>query len=289
MNNTLIRILTGVVGIPLVLLIIWVGGWWFAGTIIVVSALALHEFYGLATARGYSPNVFFGIGLGVVIQVSLMIAAVGPFLVSMAWVIIAAVSLLVGTLKLLAAEMWRKSETPLANAGATLLGVVYIPLALSSLFFLRQIDLVGSSIPGLIGFELVMTLFVTIWAADSGAYFGGLSFGKHKLFPRVSPKKSWEGAIAGLISAVAAGVGMTIWLMPQADWIHGLAIGAIVGVFGPIGDLTESLLKRDATIKDSGSIIPGHGGVFDRFDSMIFCAPLVLVYYLIFTIIGWFA
>ena len=289
MNNTVIRILTGLVGIPLVVLIIWAGGWWFAGTIIVVSALALHEFYGLATARGYSPNVFFGIALGVVIQAFLMLSSHGPFKVSITFVILAAVSLLVGTLKILAAEMWRRSETPLANAGATLLGVVYIPLALSSLIFLRQIQPEGSSIPGIAGFELVITLFVAIWAADSGAYFGGLSFGKHRLFERVSPKKSWEGAAAGLLSAVAAGIGMMVWLMPNADWIHGLVIGVIVGVFGPIGDLTESLLKRDATIKDSGSIIPGHGGVFDRFDSMIFCAPLVLVYYMIFTIIGWFA
>lgn len=287
MNNTVIRILTGLVGIPLAALIIWAGGWWFASTIIVVSALALHEFYGLATARGYSPNATAGIVVGMALQTALSAASMGGFLVAISVAYLSAVGLVLFTLGFFAAEMWRKSEAPMVNAATTVGGILFIPLSLSSLIFLRQVSIDRSALPGIEGFGLVIALFVAIWAADSGAYFGGLTFGKHKLFPRVSPKKSWEGAFFGLAFAIAGGVGMTMWMMPDANWIHGLAVGAIVGVCGPLGDLTESLLKRDAAIKDSGSIIPGHGGVFDRFDSMIFAAPIVLGYYLVCATIIW--
>jgi len=113
---------------------------------------------------------------------------------------------------------------------------------------------------------------------DSAAYFTGLAIGKHKLFPRVSPKKTWEGAIGGGIGAVLVVVALFHWLMPLVPTIHGIAVGIIIAVFGPIGDLAESWLKRDAVVKDSSHLIPGHGGLLDRFDSMLFVAPLVTVY-----------
>ena len=125
---------------------------------------------------------------------------------------------------------------------------------------------------------MVLTLFASIWVCDSAAYFGGTWLGRHKLFPRVSPKKSWEGATFGLVGAVATFVFLGAYLMPEIDLMQAAILGMIVGVFGQIGDLAESLLKRDAVIKDSSGIIPGHGGVLDRFDSMLFAAPLVVIY-----------
>jgi phosphatidate cytidylyltransferase len=122
-----------------------------------------------------------------------------------------------------------------------------------------------------------MTLFVSVWLADTAAYFVGLSFGKHKLFPRISPKKSWEGAIGGVVGSTAAFVGMSKLLLPGVPLNMAVGCGVVIGIIGPIGDLAESLLKRDAVVKDSGGILPGHGGVFDRFDSMLFAAPAVLV------------
>ncbi|MEP7219062.1 MAG: phosphatidate cytidylyltransferase, partial [Bacteroidota bacterium] len=117
-----------------------------------------------------------------------------------------------------------------------------------------------------------------IWTCDSFAYYAGRSFGKHKLFERVSPKKTWEGAVAGAIGGVAAMIGMQQWFLPYLTVGDAVVIGFIAGVFGQLGDLAESHMKRDAGVKDSSQIIPGHGGIFDRFDSLLFVAPLVYIY-----------
>jgi phosphatidate cytidylyltransferase len=120
---------------------------------------------------------------------------------------------------------------------------------------------------------------------DSAAYFTGLAIGKHKLFPRVSPKKTWEGAVGGGLASILTVMGLFFWLMPNVPVIHSVMIGVIIAVFGPIGDLAESWLKRDAVVKDSSHILPGHGGILDRFDSMLFVAPLVVIY-LVLTVVG---
>ena len=124
----------------------------------------------------------------------------------------------------------------------------------------------------------VVTLLASIWICDTAAYFGGLTWGRHRLFERVSPKKSWEGAVFGFAGAVA-----TFWVghLTVVDYLtptHALALGAIVGIFGQVGDLVESRFKRDAGVKDSSSFLPGHGGIYDRFDSLVFLAPIVYLY-----------
>jgi phosphatidate cytidylyltransferase len=118
------------------------------------------------------------------------------------------------------------------------------------------------------------------------AYFVGIRYGKHKLFPRVSPAKSWEGALAGFLAAAAGFWAFSMWLMPDFPTWLALTCGALVGVVGQLGDLAESLLKRDATIKDSSHLIPGHGGLLDRFDSMLFAAPMVLILLTIVSSVG---
>ncbi|MBK7257385.1 MAG: phosphatidate cytidylyltransferase [Ignavibacteriae bacterium] len=124
----------------------------------------------------------------------------------------------------------------------------------------------------------VLTIFAAIWVCDSAAYFAGRAFGKHKLFERVSPKKTWEGAIAGFLGAIAAFLIMQALVLPYLTVTQALVCGMIVGIFGQLGDLVESLLKRDAGVKDSSSLIPGHGGVLDRFDSILFVSPLLFLY-----------
>ena len=122
-----------------------------------------------------------------------------------------------------------------------------------------------------------------VWASDVAAYFGGRAFGKRKLFPRISPKKTWEGAISGLFGAMAAGLliyliyhNLNIFnLLDLKDW---LILGAITAVFGITGDLVESMLKRSVNIKDSGNLLPGHGGFLDRFDAFIFVIPFAYLY-----------
>ena len=128
---------------------------------------------------------------------------------------------------------------------------------------------------------MIISIFVSIWICDSAAYFIGSAYGLHKLMPRVSPKKSWEGAIAGFVFAVIGMIAARELVLEFLELRDAIAIGLIVGAFGQIGDLVESLLKRDNHVKDSSSIIPGHGGILDRFDSLLFTAPIVYLYFLL--------
>jgi phosphatidate cytidylyltransferase len=181
-------------------------------------------------------------------------------------------------------EMVRRDGNPVVNNAATFSGVTYISLFLATLVGIRQffsVDIATRSLPddaNKYGAYIVIAILVSIWTCDSAAYYAGRAFGKHKLFERVSPKKTWEGAIAGAIAAVGAMIGMKYWFLGYLTVGDAIVIGAIAGIFGQIGDLAESHLKRNAGIKDSSQIIPGHGGLFDRFDSLLFVAPLVYLY-----------
>ncbi|MFZ1281640.1 MAG: phosphatidate cytidylyltransferase, partial [Ignavibacteriaceae bacterium] len=128
------------------------------------------------------------------------------------------------------------------------------------------------------GGYLIISIFASIWICDSAAFFGGTALGKHKLFHRVSPKKSWEGAIFGFVFAILAMILAKNLVLDFLSLKDAIAIGLITGTIGQIGDLAESLLKRDAGVKDSSNLIPGHGGIFDRFDSLLFSAPVIYLY-----------
>jgi phosphatidate cytidylyltransferase len=125
---------------------------------------------------------------------------------------------------------------------------------------------------------LVISVFASIWICDSAAYYGGTALGKHRLFLRVSPKKSWEGAVFGFVFAVLTMIVAKFIVLDFLDWNTIIALGVIIGIIGQLGDLVESLLKRDAQVKDSSNILPGHGGMFDRFDSLLLTAPVVFLY-----------
>ena len=128
------------------------------------------------------------------------------------------------------------------------------------------------------GGYLIIPILASIWLGDSAAYYGGTAFGKHKLFPRVSPNKSWEGAVFGFLFSLGAMIFAKLVVLDFLAWNNVIVLGIIIGIVGQLGDLIESLLKRDAGVKDSSAIIPGHGGVFDRFDSLLFVAPAVWFY-----------
>ena len=129
---------------------------------------------------------------------------------------------------------------------------------------------------------LVLFIFSTIWLCDTAAYLYGAKLGKHKLFKRVNPKKTWEGAIAGFFTGVAAAAGLHYVFVPSLTLFDSVMIGIIVGVMGQISDLIESLFKRDAGVKDASSILPGHGGFLDRFDSPLLVGPFVYIYLVFF-------
>lgn len=185
------------------------------------------------------------------------------------------VPLLLGYLVL---ELFLKSKAPLRNAGLNATGTLYISFPLSMAVFFPYAHEHGAWFPERCG--LILGIVLLVWANDTLAYFTGSLFGKHKLYPSISPGKSWEGFAGGFIFAVITG-----WILSNffhqfgtAGW---MVVGAIVSATGTIGDLVESMIKRNAGVKDSGSFMPGHGGFLDRFDAFIFCIPFVFVFYMV--------
>jgi phosphatidate cytidylyltransferase len=180
---------------------------------------------------------------------------------------------------LMVSELYRKQENPVNNWAYTMFSQLYValPFALLNVLAFRYNE-AGRAI----GYDAVLPLsvFVFIWLNDTGAYCAGLLFGKHRLFQRISPKKSWEGSIGGGVAAIASSFVFASYspLLTLPGWV-GLA--AVVVVFGTWGDLTESLFKRHLGIKDSGTILPGHGGMLDRFDSLLIAVPAAVIYLLI--------
>ena len=148
-----------------------------------------------------------------------------------------------------------------------------VPVLLGTAIDIRQFDLLMST-------QLTLVLVLSVWACDTAAFFFGTLYGKKKIFPSVSPKKSWVGSVSGLIAAMAVFLGFYYqdWLGSYFSLKDAIVFGLITGVFGQIGDLAESLLKRDAGVKDTGTLLAGHGGVLDRFDSLIFAMPLAYLY-----------
>lgn len=283
MNNTLTRVLVAVVAIPAIVWLVFQGGWWFAGFVEGLVLLGLYEYYTMARAKGLSPNAVVGFATATILPILIHLLFHGqtsPLLIFL----FPAVAL-VAVLFTLASEMWRTSTAPFANTATTLFGVLYTALCFSSFIGVRQLFLAPwhpttNSNPqaDTWGIALLLTMFVAVWMCDSVAYFVGRAFGKHKIAPRISPKKSWEGGIAGLVGAAAVFVIAAQWFVPVLPVLHAVLLGVLVGAVGQVGDFAESWLKRDAGVKDSSALIPGHGGILDRFDSMLFVAPTVFLY-----------
>jgi phosphatidate cytidylyltransferase len=175
-------------------------------------------------------------------------------------------------------ELFLKSASPLSNAALNIMGVIYISLPLSMAVFFPYIKENTSWFPDRCG--IILCIVLLVWANDTMAYFTGSLFGKHKMFPSISPKKSWEGFFGGLIFSMFTGWILSMYFH-QLNAIEWITVGMIVSAFGTTGDLVESMIKRIAGVKDSGSILPGHGGFLDRFDAFIFCIPFVFIFYMI--------
>jgi phosphatidate cytidylyltransferase len=187
-------------------------------------------------------------------------------------------------LGVMALELLRPRAQGVGPMSVTLFGVLYVAWLGAHLLYLRQMPLELGR-PYAEGAAMVFLAVAPTWACDTVAYGVGMAFGRRRLLPAVSPKKSVEGSLGGLAAAIAATVGARAWFAPFLSLGDALVLGAAIGVFGQVGDLAESLLKRTSRAKDSGGLIPGHGGVLDRFDSLFFTAPLVF-YYLKLVVFG---
>jgi len=264
-KNNAARITVSVIAIPLILAACYFGKIYFLVFSGLVALAAFNEFGKMVKHKPAEVNFF----LGHIFVILIMLNSYFNFIENM-FAVFAAYVVFLSIF-----ELFRHKGSAINNIGATLLSSLYIGLFTAALVAIRQNTAFESDYSK--GGLLIISMFASIWACDSAAYYFGSAFGKHKLFPRVSPNKSWEGSIAGFIFAIVMMiVAKTIVL--DISWASVIIIGLITGIFGQVGDLIESLFKRDAKVKDSSHMIPGHGGIFDRFDSILFSAPLVYLY-----------
>jgi phosphatidate cytidylyltransferase len=289
LNELAKRVSVAIFGIPLAIILILNGGVYFSFAILILSLVSMYEFQNLFASKEIKINKLISNTFNV--SVFLLIIAFLNFKISTFnpnWYIAVfhCIILIFATIVYLN-QLWSKEKEPILATASTLFSFFYITIPFVSLLLIRNIELISLNInsittdnmfnPSKAGF-IVLTFFISIWSCDSFAYFIGRKYGKHKLFPRHSPKKSWEGAIAGFIGSILAFYILNIVFSINLKPIHSILLGTLIGILGQMGDLFESNLKRWAEIKDSSNLIPGHGGFLDRFDSIIFTSPLILVY-----------
>lgn len=271
-NNFIQRAITGILFVAVLMGCILYDPLTFGGLFVIISALAIREF-------GHLLNQTEGVSINKTIT---MLGGAYLFLAVMGFCIDTAggskifIPYLLLVLYLMISELYRKKENPVLNWAYSMLSQLYIALPFAMLNVLAfQNDPETSSVS--YNPILPLSIFIFIWLNDTGAYCVGSIIGKHRLFERISPKKSWEGSIGGGVLAIASAFVLANFFpfMTMMEWA-GLAL--VVVVFGTWGDLTESLLKRQLKIKDSGNILPGHGGVLDRFDSALMAIPAAVVY-----------
>ena len=276
LKNLIIRAITGVFFVTAMVL-----GILHPHALIVlfalITGLSIWEYTGLVNnIKGVKVNRFISTIIGVYFFLAvagLRLTPVEGFVVFVPYIL--------SILYLLISELYLKNENPINSWAYTMLGQMYIamPFSMINVLAFQQVE------PGQVTFDylLPLSIFIFLWTNDTGAYLCGSLLGKHKLFPRISPKKSWEGSIGGgiLVLIVAgvigyfANIGATPHMLSIPAWI---GLGLVVVVFGTWGDLVESLFKRTLGIKDSGNILPGHGGMLDRFDSSLMAIPAAVVY-----------
>ncbi|WP_322495864.1 phosphatidate cytidylyltransferase [Chloroflexus sp.] len=271
------RIASVVVLLPLII----AGVWWPPTTALLaglVIALAISELFAIFRHGGYAPRLIEGIAIGWLI-------CAATFFQPLTTIDLALVVVFVSILGALLAEIVRRDrQTSLLSWALTFAGAYYVGGLLSSYLLLRQLEsplqggwLAFAHIPP--GAAWVFFTLAITWLQDTGAFFVGRAFGRTKMAPVLSPKKSWEGFFGGMAAAIATALFCVPLLGLPITLVEAAILGVAAGIFGPLGDLAESLIKRQVGVKDSGFIIPGHGGILDRIDSILFTGPVI--YYLV--------
>lgn len=263
-----LRVASALFFAPLLVGLALLGGVWFAGFVALLVALGLSEFYRMMMDRGMRPSGRLGVFMALVLCV---LAYTGtPSQTNLLFT--------GGLLVIFCAELLRsEGQRGIEPMAVTLFGILYVGWLSVHLVLLRELPRTLGQ-PYAMGATFVLLAFFLTWACDTAAYAFGLWLGRRRLLPAVSPKKSVEGSIGGLVATIAAAHLARLWFAPYLDVVHATLLGAAAGVFAQVGDLAESLLKRVSGAKDASGIIPGHGGVLDRFDSLYFTGPLVYYY-----------
>jgi len=268
-NNLIIRIFTGIIFVVILLGSILYSKYSYAIVLGIVQLLALFEFYGLIENHAKTPvSKFLNIVGGIFLFAGsfLFFAGINNSLIIL-------VPYICYFLILFVCELYLKRADPLKSLAYSSLGQLYIAVPFSLLSYLAF----SYTADGTYHYVYILALFLFVWVNDSFAYVFGVTLGKHKMFERISPKKSWEGFAGGALCAIGSSVIFAHYFtaLPLWGWI-GFAV--VVVVAGTLGDLVESLFKRTLNVKDSGKMLPGHGGILDRFDSMIMAIPALFIY-----------
>jgi len=274
LKNLIKRALTGIIFVAVIIGAIWFHSISYLILFSLIVALLLWEFYGLVEHYEKAPikRVIYSLG-GTYLFCATFVYAhdlIGevvflPYIFFLMCVMIA--------------ELYVKDDNPLKNWALAFLGQFYCAGSFALLNFIAAVP----NVPGKIVYIplFVLAIFVFVWVNDTGAYLIGSLFGKHRLFERISPKKSWEGFWGGFITALLVSQ-VLAWTAPGISWYNWLGFAAVVVIAGTYGDLVESLLKRTLSVKDSGNILPGHGGMLDRFDSVMLAIPAAYIYIKLF-------
>jgi phosphatidate cytidylyltransferase len=271
LSNVQQRVIAGTIGGALVISMVILSEWTYFILFFGICLLALIEFYNLLSKVDIKPNKVFGILSGMIIYTFVFFIETGildlkfyfllfPFLFSLFLI-----------------ELFQQNEKPFVNIAFTFLGNIYIafPFAL--------LHVTAFAYGATYHFELILGILFLVWANDIGGFFSGMLLGRNKLFLRVSPKKTWEGSVGGALLTIFTSLTLSIFWNQNLNAIQWLIMAFIIVVIGSCGDLVESLLKRSLAIKDSGDVIPGHGGFLDRFDSLLLSAPFIAAFLKIFS------
>jgi phosphatidate cytidylyltransferase len=268
LSSFLKRTISGALFIVLIIGGIILGRYSFFLVFLVLMELTMLEFYKITFKARVKPQYIYGMVLGGIVFIINHLFAIG---ILGHYIFLGIIPLI---LSIFLIELYRNHQKPIHNIAFTLLGIIYVALPFSLLNYFAL-----SYTSYHIGYKthILLGYFIMLWANDSGAYVVGLSIGKNRLFPRISPKKSWEGLVGGLFFTVLASWILSLTFI-ELSFFHWAVIGLITASTGIFGDLVESMFKRSVGVKDSGKIMPGHGGLLDRFDCVLISAPIVFVY-----------
>jgi phosphatidate cytidylyltransferase len=269
MDNLIQRVLTGIVLVAVILGATIAGPFSFAALIILLNLLALLEFYSLFSLFTGFPRKWLGLLLSLCFMVSFILVLAGVI----HW------EMMLLNLPLAWApfivELFLRSATPIQNLAIILLGLLVITIPYCFFLYIALLPFGSGVFP-----YLALGYFVILWAIDSGAYFIGKTLGRHALFPRISPKKTWEGLGGGILFGLLAAFAIAQYF-PILSLVKWASITLIIFITGTFGDFIKSMMKRSLGVKDSGTILPGHGGILDRFDTLLGSAPFVFAYLLL--------
>ncbi len=258
------RVISGLLFLPIFYLISWeLPPVYFTALVLAAVVVGQYEFYRMARVCGMNPNAVLGSVIGALV----VLEAYHPLYSGAGTFPIAACLILIMIVRLFSP---RPVEGAIGDIASTFMGIFYVAMLFGFQVAIRT---------GIDGRQWLVFLYFIIWASDIGAYSIGIPFGRHRLYEKISPKKSIEGLAGALVASAVMAILCRVWFMPPMSTAEAVGIALLLAVTGTVGDLVESLFKRSAGVKDSGSIIPGHGGILDRMDSMLFAAP-VLYYYL---------